>query len=99
MDGQTVTKIARLKEIVKRSALSKPRPALAGYVFHTEIVPIVVLMNEEKLALFLHSSERVYCFVDTKDFGAIKNKEKTPKFEPIAQRQVGGSNVLLISNQ
>jgi 4-amino-4-deoxy-L-arabinose transferase-like glycosyltransferase len=73
--------------------------APVAYVFHTGIVPIVRLKKEEDLALFLQSSERVYCFVHTEDFGAIKNKEKIPRFELIARRQVDGSNVLLISNK
>jgi 4-amino-4-deoxy-L-arabinose transferase-like glycosyltransferase len=70
-----------------------------AYVFYTGIVPIVELEKEEELARFLQSSERVYCFVDVKDFDAIQNKEKMPRFELIARRQVGGSNVFFISNR
>ena len=70
-----------------------------AYVFYTGIVPIVELEKEEELVLFLQSPERVYCFVDAKDFDAIQNKKRMPRFELIARRQVGGSNVFFISNQ
>ena len=71
--------------------------APASYVFYTGVIPILVLKNEEQFASFLHTSERVYCFVDAKDLAAMKHKENIPRFELIARYYVDGSDVLLIS--
>jgi hypothetical protein len=74
-------------------------PTPGAYVFYTGIVPILELEKGEEVVRFLQSSERVYCFVDSEDLDVLRNKGEIPKFELIARRQVGGTNMMLISNR
>jgi 4-amino-4-deoxy-L-arabinose transferase-like glycosyltransferase len=71
----------------------------APYNFYTGIVPIVELEKEEDLDHFLQSPERVYCLLRYRELVSLQKTPGRPKMEMIVRRGVGGSDMVLISNQ
>jgi len=69
------------------------------YNFYTGIVPILELEGREDLIHFLQSSERVFCLIKFRDFSKFQALEERPKVLLIARRNVGGDDIVLISNQ
>jgi 4-amino-4-deoxy-L-arabinose transferase-like glycosyltransferase len=69
------------------------------YNFYTGIVPIEELGGKEALFKFLRSPERVFCFLKLRDFSRFQTWEERPKTLLIAQRRVGGDEIVLISNR
>jgi 4-amino-4-deoxy-L-arabinose transferase-like glycosyltransferase len=69
------------------------------YNFYTGIVPIKELGEREALFDFLRSSERVFCLIKYRDFSQFQTLEGRPGFQLIARRNVGGDDIVLISNR
>jgi 4-amino-4-deoxy-L-arabinose transferase-like glycosyltransferase len=71
----------------------------APYNFYTGIVPIFELEKGEDFYHFLQSPERVYCLLRYRELVLFQKKPGSPKMELIVRRRVGGSDMVLISNQ
>lgn len=73
----------------------------APYNYYTEIVPILEIEIEkrEEFIRFLQSEKRVFCLMKFRDLSQIQVMEDRPKFELIARRNVGGDDMVLISNR
>jgi asparagine N-glycosylation enzyme membrane subunit Stt3 len=73
----------------------------APYNYYTEIVPILEIEIEkrEEFIRFLQSEKRVFCLMKFRDFSQIQVMEDRPKFELIARRNVGGDDMVLVSNR
>lgn len=69
------------------------------YNFYTGVVPIEELNNEESLWRFLRSSERVFCLIKYRDFMQFQTWKEKPEVQLIVRRQVGGNDMVLISNR
>jgi len=74
-------------------------PVIAPYNYYTEIVPILEIGKKEELLIFLQSGERVFCLLKFRDFAQFQTMEDKPKIELIARRNVGGDDMVLISNR
>ncbi len=71
----------------------------APYNYYTEIVPILELEKREEFIRFLQSEERVFCLLKFRDFTQFQTMGDRPKIELIARRNVGGDDMVLISNR
>ncbi|MGB9627345.1 MAG: ArnT family glycosyltransferase [Thermodesulfobacteriota bacterium] len=71
----------------------------APYNFYTGIVPILEIEKREELIRFLQSEQRVFCFMKFRDFEEFQNTEGRPKVELIARRNVGGDDMVVVSNK
>jgi len=69
------------------------------YNFYTGIVPILELEKSEELFSFLNSRERVFCLLKFRNFSQFQTLEGRPKVQLIARRNVGGDDIVLISNR
>jgi hypothetical protein len=69
------------------------------YNFYTGIVPIMEFEKEEDLFHFLKSQERVFCLLKFRDFSKFQTIEERLKDQLIARRNVGGDDIVLISNR
>jgi 4-amino-4-deoxy-L-arabinose transferase-like glycosyltransferase len=67
--------------------------------FYTGIVPIIELERRKEISPFLKSSERVFCLIREGPYSSLIEKEKDPAIKVIARRQLGESDILLISNR
>ncbi len=72
---------------------------IAPYNYYTGIVPILELEKREELLNFLQSDQRVFCFMKYRDFAQFQTMEGRPKIELIVRRNVGGDDMVLISNR
>ena len=72
----------------------------APYNYYTGIVPILEIEIEkrEEFTRFLQSEKRVFCLMKFRDFAQFQMMGDRPKFELIARRNVGGDDMVLISN-
>jgi hypothetical protein len=71
----------------------------APYNYYTEIVPILELEKREEFIRFLQSEKRVFCLLKFRDFSQNQAMEGGPKMQWIARRNVGGDDMVLISNR
>jgi hypothetical protein len=71
----------------------------APYNYYTEIVPILELEKREEFIRFLQSEKRVFCLLKFRDFSQNQAMEGGPKMQWIARRNVGGDDIVLISNR
>ena len=69
------------------------------YNYYTGIVPILELEGEENLIHFLGSSERVFCFLGSRDFSNLQARAGHPEIRLITRRKVGDNDIVLISNR
>lgn len=74
-------------------------PVIAPYSFYTGIVPILEIGKREELLRLLQSTERVFFLLKYRDFAQIQAMEGQPRMELIARRNVGGDDIVLISNR
>ncbi len=74
-------------------------PVIAPYNYYTGIVPILKIDRREAFVRFLQSEQRVFCLLKFRDFSQLQTMEDIPKMELIAWRNVGGDDVVLISNR
>jgi len=76
-------------------------PVIAPYNYYTGIVPILEIEIEkrEEFNRFLQSEKRVFCLMKFRDLSQIQVMEGRPKYELIARRNVGGDDIVLISNK
>ncbi|MDP2972043.1 MAG: hypothetical protein Q8P64_22955 [Deltaproteobacteria bacterium] len=74
---------------------------IAPYNYYTGIVPILEIEIEkrEEFTRFLQSEKRVFCLMKFRDFSQIQAMEGGPKMQWIARRNVGGDDMVLISNR
>ncbi len=72
---------------------------IAPYNYYTGIVPILEIEKRGELIQFLQSEQRIFCLMKYRDFKEFQKKEGAPKIELIARRNVGGDEMVLISNQ
>ncbi len=70
-----------------------------SYNFYTGIVPIYDFDKPEDLSGLLRSSERVFCLLTFKDYSRFEKRQDWPEMRLLARQQVGGNDVVLISNQ
>jgi hypothetical protein len=73
----------------------------APYNYYTGIVPILEIEIEkrEELLSFLQLGERVFCLLKFRDFLLLQNNKDKSGVNVIARRQVGGDDMVLISNR
>ena len=71
----------------------------APYNYYTGIVPILEIEKREELLSFLQLGERVFCLLKFRDFLLLQNNKDKPDVNVIARRQVGGDDMVLISNR
>jgi 4-amino-4-deoxy-L-arabinose transferase-like glycosyltransferase len=71
----------------------------APYNFYTGIVPILEIEKGEELDRFLQSEERVFCLLKFRNFLLLQKSDDKPEVKLIARRQVGGDDIVLISNK
>jgi hypothetical protein len=69
------------------------------YNFYTGIVPIVELERKEDLLAFMGSPERRLCLIKFRGLVRLSSKETAFVGRRIARRNVGGDDIVLISNQ
>jgi len=69
------------------------------YNFYTGIVPIIELERKKELHLFLKSDGRVFCLMKAEDYSSLVARERDLTIHVIARRQVGGSEMVLVSNR
>ncbi len=74
-------------------------PVIAPYNYYTGIVPILEIEKREELQSFLQSEQRVFCFMKYRDFAQFQTMEGRPKIELIDRRNVGGDDMVLVSNR
>lgn len=74
-------------------------PVIAPYNYYTGIVPILEIEKREELTRFLQSEKRVFCLLKFRDFLLLQNNKDKPDVNVIARRQVGGDDMVLISNR
>jgi len=74
---------------------------IAPYNYYTGIIPILEIEIEkrEEFIRFLQSEKRVFCLMKFRDLSQIQVMEGRPKYELIARRNVGGDDMVLISNR
>ena len=72
---------------------------IAPYNYYTGIVPILEIEKREELLSFLQLGERVFCLLKSRDFLLLQNNKDKPDVNVIARRQVGGDDMVLISNR
>lgn len=72
---------------------------IAPYNYYTGIVPILEIEKREELLNFLQLGERVFCLMKFRDFLLLQNNKDKPDVNVIARRQVGGDDMVLISNR
>jgi len=72
---------------------------IAPYNYYTGIVPILEIEKKEELLRFLQSEQRVFCFMKFRDFAELQRTENRLEFKLIARRNVGGDDMVLISNR
>ncbi|MDI6763992.1 MAG: glycosyltransferase family 39 protein [Thermodesulfobacteriota bacterium] len=72
---------------------------IAPYNYYTEIVPILEIEKREEFIRFLQSEKRVFCLLKFRDFSQNQAMEGRPKIELITRRNVGGDDMVLISNR
>ena len=70
-----------------------------SYNFYTGIVPIYDYHRHQDLFKFLKSSERVFCLLTFKDYSKFQEMPDWPEMRLLVRRQVGGNDVVLVSNQ
>jgi hypothetical protein len=75
------------------------RVSAGSYNFYTGIVPIYDFSRPEDLFGFVKSSERVFCLLTFKDYSKFQEIPDWPEMRLHARRQVGGNDVVLVSNQ
>ncbi len=71
----------------------------APYNYYTGIVPIMEIEKREELLSFLQLGEKVFCLLKFRDFLLLQNNKDKPDVNVIARRQVGGDDMVLISNR
>ncbi|MBM4338171.1 MAG: glycosyltransferase family 39 protein [Deltaproteobacteria bacterium] len=71
----------------------------APYNYYTGIIPILEIEKRDEFIRFLQSGERVFCFLKFRDFAQFQAMEGRPRVELIARRNVGGDDMVLISNR
>ena len=94
------------KEICDKAySMMKPGEKLAmydffrdPYLFYTNRNHIEVLYGIDELRQFLNSTERVFLFIQEKDFNKISKLLEVPTFV-LKQDSVGHRDMLLISNK
>lgn len=74
-------------------------PVIAPYIYYTGIVPILEIEKKEELINHLQMEKRVFCLLKFRDFAQFQAMEDKPKMELIIRRNVGGDDVVLISNK
>lgn len=72
---------------------------IAPYNYYTGIVPIVEIEKREELIRFLQSEQRVFCLMKYRDFEEFQKREGRPKIKLIARRNVGGDDMVVVSNR
>ncbi|MDI7262128.1 MAG: hypothetical protein QME90_19710, partial [Thermodesulfobacteriota bacterium] len=72
---------------------------IAPYNYYTGIVPILEIDKSEEFIRFLQSEKRVFCLMKFRDLAQFQTMEGRPKIELIARRNVGGDDMVLISNR
>ncbi len=72
---------------------------IAPYNYYTSIVPILEIEKKEELVQFLQSGERVFCLMRYRDFEEFHKMEGRPRIELIARRNVGGDDMVVVSNR
>lgn len=74
-------------------------PVIAPYNYYTGIVPILEIKTREEFIRFLQSEQRVFCLLKFRDFTQFQTMGGGPKMEVIVRRNVGGDDVVLVSNK
>jgi len=69
------------------------------YNFYTGVVPILELEGIDAFLDFMKSPERVFCLLKFRDFSFIRSKEESVPVQLLARRQVGGDDIVLITNR
>ena len=89
----------------KAVAMMRPGDPLAmfncfgdPYLFYTNNSHIQVMRRLDELQQFLHSPERVFLFIQEKDFKAISNALEMPVFV-LEKDSVGHRDILFVSNK
>ena len=72
---------------------------IAPYNYYTGITPILEIEKRDEFIRFLQSGERVFCLLKFRDFTQLQTMEDRPKVELIARRNVGGDDMVLVSNR
>jgi len=70
-----------------------------SYNFYTGIVPIYDYHKPKDLAEFLQSPERVFCLLTFRDYSKFQKMKDWPEMRLLARHQVGGNDVVLVSNR
>jgi 4-amino-4-deoxy-L-arabinose transferase-like glycosyltransferase len=70
-----------------------------SYNFYTRIVPFYDFHKPKDLFRFLTSSERVFCLLTFKDYSRFQQMPDCPEMLLLARHQVGGNDVVLVSNR
>jgi hypothetical protein len=72
---------------------------IAPYNYYTGIVPILEIEKREELIRFLQSEQRVFCLMKYRDFSEFQKVEDRSKMNLIARRNVGGDDMVVVSNR
>ncbi len=72
---------------------------IAPYSYYTGMIPILEIEKRDELIRFLQSGERVFCLLKFRDYAQFQTMEDRPRVELIARRNVGGDDMVLISNR
>lgn len=74
-------------------------PVIAPYSYYTGIVPILEIEKREELIQLFQSGQRVFCVMKYRDVLQFQKAEERPKMELIARRNVGGDDIVVVSNR
>jgi 4-amino-4-deoxy-L-arabinose transferase-like glycosyltransferase len=74
-------------------------PVIAPYNYYTGIVPILEIKKREDFIQFLQSEQRVFGLLKFRYFAEMQTMEGRPQMELIVRRDVGGDDIVLISNR
>lgn len=74
-------------------------PVIAPYSYYTGIIPILEIEKREAFIQLFQSGQRVLCLMKYRDFLQFQKGEERPKMELIARSNVGGDDIVVVSNR
>lgn len=73
--------------------------AIGPYNFYTGIVPILDIKGKEEMVEFFRSKEMVFCLIQNHEYEALRKKDLGISLNLVLRREVGGKDIVLISNR
>jgi 4-amino-4-deoxy-L-arabinose transferase-like glycosyltransferase len=69
------------------------------YNFYTGVVPIIEVEKKGQLSALMNSPDRVFCFIKHRDYASLVRSEGEASLKQVGRQNVGGDDIVLISNR